>query len=44
MAIGSGRMVEAYANGIPIRVVPIRRSSLYATARPATTNYGGHDL
>jgi hypothetical protein len=34
MAIGQGRMVEAYGPGVPVRVVRLRRSGLYAAARP----------
>jgi cell wall-associated NlpC family hydrolase len=37
IAIGHGRMVEAYAPGVPIRTTTIRRSGLYAAARPAAT-------
>lgn len=45
VAIGGGRMVEAYAPGVPIRVVAIRRAGFFAAARPSTApSSGGHDL
>jgi len=34
MAIGHGRMVEAPAPGIPVRLVPVRWIDFYAAARP----------
>jgi cell wall-associated NlpC family hydrolase len=45
MAVGHGRMVEAYAPGVPIRAVPLRWDGFYAAARPTTApTSGGHDL
>jgi cell wall-associated NlpC family hydrolase len=34
MATGDGRMVEAYAPGVPVRVTSVRWEGLYAAARP----------
>ncbi len=34
MHVGNGRMVEAPAPGIPVRVVPVRQTELFAVARP----------
>jgi hypothetical protein len=34
MAIGQGRMVEAYAPRIPVRVTRVRWSGFYYAARP----------
>jgi len=34
MAVGDGRVVEAPAPGIPVRVVPVRWDGLFAAARP----------
>jgi NlpC/P60 family len=34
MAIGDGRMVEAPAPGIPVRIVTVRQTELFAVARP----------
>ncbi len=34
MAIGNRRMVEAPAPGIPVHIVPVRWTGLYAAARP----------
>jgi len=34
IAIGHGRMVEAPAPGIPVRLVPVRWTDFYAAARP----------
>jgi cell wall-associated NlpC family hydrolase len=45
MAIGAGRMVEAYAPGVPVRTTSIRWSGFYAAARPIKAPAdGGHDL
>ncbi len=34
MAIDNGRMVEAPAPGVPVRVVPLRWDGFYAAVRP----------
>jgi len=34
MDVGGGRMVEAYAEGVPVRVTPIRWDGMSAAVRP----------
>jgi len=35
LAVGAGRMVEAAAPGVPVRITRIRRAGVVAAARPA---------